>query len=72
VSDDRHIPVMLDEVVAALKPGGGRADRRRHVRRGRLSRALLERGAHVTGFDQDPTSSATPRRCWPNSKGGWT
>ncbi len=32
----RHIPVLLDEVMAALRPAPGKADRRRHVRSGRL------------------------------------
>ena len=54
MSGERHIPVMLDEVVAALKPASGERMVDGTFGAGGYSRALLERGAHVTGFDQDP------------------
>jgi len=55
LSDDvRHIPVMLDEVVAALAPAPGERIIDGTFGAGGYSRALLEKGAHVTGFDRDP------------------
>ena len=54
MSGDRHIPVMLGEVVAALTPASGERMVDGTFGAGGYSRALLERGAHVTGFDQDP------------------
>lgn len=54
MSEERHIPVMLDEVVAALKPADGEHMVDGTFGAGGYSRALLEQGAHVTGFDQDP------------------
>jgi len=54
VNRERHIPVMLDEVVAALKPAAGEHMVDGTFGAGGYSRALLERAARVTGFDQDP------------------
>ena len=54
MNGDRHIPVMLDEVVAALKPAAGEHVVDGTFGAGGYSRALLERGARVSGFDQDP------------------
>lgn len=50
----RHVPVMLDEVVAALSTGVGEHVVDGTFGAGGYSRALLERGARVTGFDRDP------------------
>ncbi|GAB4355736.1 MAG: 16S rRNA (cytosine(1402)-N(4))-methyltransferase RsmH [Oricola sp.] len=50
----RHIPVMLEEVVAALAPSPGAHIIDGTFGAGGYSRALLERGARVTGFDRDP------------------
>ena len=50
----RHIPVMLDEVVAAMKPADGALIVDGTFGAGGYSRAFLERGATVTGFDRDP------------------
>lgn len=52
--DARHIPVMLDEVVAALKPAPGEHIVDGTFGAGGYSRALLEKGTRVTGFDRDP------------------
>jgi hypothetical protein len=52
--DARHIPVMLDEVVAALKPAHGQHIVDGTFGAGGYSRALLDKGAQVTGFDRDP------------------
>src|SRR6478736_3473625 len=49
-----HIPVLCDEVIAALAPAPGE----RHVDAtfgaGGYTRAILERGAEVAAFDRDP------------------
>ena len=52
--DARHIPVMLDEVVAALAPARGQHIVDGTFGAGGYSRALLDKGAQVTGFDRDP------------------
>ena len=49
-----HIPVMLDEVVAALAPADGEHIIDGTFGAGGYSRALLDRGARVSGFDRDP------------------
>jgi 16S rRNA (cytosine1402-N4)-methyltransferase len=51
---DRHIPVMLDEVLAALAPSPGDHIIDGTFGAGGYSRAILDAGARVTGFDQDP------------------
>ena len=51
---DRHIPVMLDEVLAALAPSPGDHIIDGTFGAGCYSRAILDAGARVTGFDQDP------------------
>ena len=50
----RHIPVMLDEVVAALAPVPGDRMVDGTFGAGGYARALLEAGVSVTGFDRDP------------------
>lgn len=56
-----HIPVLLDEVVAALAPAPGE----RHVDAtfgaGGYTRALLAAGAEVIAFDRDPDAIAAGR-----------
>ncbi len=58
-----HVPVLLDEVVAALDPASGE----RHVDgtfgAGGYTNALLARGAEVVAFDRDPDAiaAAVPR-----------
>lgn len=60
-----HLPVLLDEVIAALVPDG-RAPQRvidGTVGAGGHSRALLEAGVgHLLGFDLDPTALALARQ----------
>jgi 16S rRNA (cytosine1402-N4)-methyltransferase len=55
LSDEaRHIPVMLGEVLAALRPAPGDHMIDGTFGAGGYSRALLEKGVKVTGFDRDP------------------
>jgi 16S rRNA (cytosine1402-N4)-methyltransferase len=53
-----HVPVLLDEVIAALRPAAGE----RHVDAtfgaGGYSRAMLAGGASVVAFDRDPNAIA--------------
>jgi 16S rRNA (cytosine1402-N4)-methyltransferase len=49
-----HVPVLLDEVVAALAPQPGDVIVDATFGAGGYSRALLERGARVYAFDRDP------------------
>ena len=53
-AQDSHIPVLLDEVVAALAPQPGDVVVDATFGAGGYSRALLERGARVYAFDRDP------------------
>ena len=53
-----HIPVLLDEVVAALAPQPGDVIIDATFGAGGYSRALLDRGALVHGFDRDPDAIA--------------
>ncbi len=50
-----HIPVLLDEVMAALSPGSGSRIVDGTFGAGGYSRALLEAGANVVGIDRDPS-----------------
>ncbi len=54
VNAPRHVPVLLDEVVAAIAPGPGMGIVDATFGAGGYSRALLEAGARVYGFDRDP------------------
>ena len=58
MTDAPHIPVLLDEVVAALDPQPGDVIIDATFGAGGYSRALLERGAQVHGFDRDPDAVA--------------
>ena len=51
-----HIPVLLDEVVAAIAPYDGQHVIDATFGAGGYSRALLEAGARVYGFDRDPNA----------------
>ncbi|NGP18057.1 16S rRNA (cytosine(1402)-N(4))-methyltransferase RsmH [Devosia chinhatensis] len=50
-----HVPVLLDEVLAALAPVAGKRIVDGTFGAGGYSRALLEAGAHVIGIDRDPS-----------------
>lgn len=56
-----HVPVLLDEVIAALYPAPGE----RHVDgtygAGGYTRAILAKGAEVIAFDRDPDAIAAAR-----------
>ncbi len=56
-----HIPVLLDEVVAALDPQPGDVLIDATFGAGGYTRALLERGAIVHAFDRDPDALASGR-----------
>jgi 16S rRNA (cytosine1402-N4)-methyltransferase len=56
-----HIPVLLDEVVAALKIGAGETHVDGTFGSGGYSRAILTAGAHVIAFDRDPDAIASGR-----------
>ena len=56
MTDAPHVPVMLAEVLAALKPAQGRTLVDGTFGAGGYSRALLEGGATVVAFDRDPTT----------------
>ena len=51
-----HVPVLLDEVVAAIQPQEGKTVIDATFGAGGYSRALLERGARVYAFDRDPNA----------------
>lgn len=53
-----HIPVLLDEVIDALAPQPGDVIIDATFGAGGYSRALLDAGAIVHGFDRDPTAIA--------------
>ncbi len=54
-----HVPVLLDEVIAALDPQPGDLIVDATFGAGGYTRALLERGALVHAFDRDPDAIAT-------------
>lgn len=56
VSEAPHIPVMLREVLAALEPREGKHIIDGTFGAGGYSKAIMDRGARVTGFDQDPNA----------------
>ena len=57
----RHIPVLLDEVIAALAPVEGAAIIDGTFGAGGYTRALLARGASVVAIDRDPDAIAAGR-----------
>ena len=58
VVHDRHAPVLLDEVIAALAPQAGDIMVDGTFGAGGYSRALLARGAKVVAIDRDPDALA--------------
>ncbi|TMM48798.1 16S rRNA (cytosine(1402)-N(4))-methyltransferase RsmH [Qipengyuania marisflavi] len=56
-----HVPVLLDEVVAALDPQAGDVIIDATFGAGGYTRALLDRGATVHAFDRDPDALASGR-----------
>ena len=54
-ADGPHVPVLLEEVLAALSPGTGSRIVDGTFGAGGYSRALLAAGAHVIGIDRDPS-----------------
>jgi 16S rRNA (cytosine1402-N4)-methyltransferase len=62
-----HIPVLLDEVVAALAPAPGAVIVDATFGAGGYSRRLLEAGATVHAFDRDPDAVAAGRG-WAESR----
>jgi 16S rRNA (cytosine1402-N4)-methyltransferase len=54
----RHIPVLLREVLSALKPGRGQAILDGTFGAGGYTRAILECGASVIALDRDPNAIA--------------
>lgn len=54
----RHIPVLLDEVVAALEPANGKIILDGTFGAGGYTTAILDKGAHVVALDRDPTAIA--------------
>ncbi len=62
-----HIPVLLDEVIAALAPQPGDVIVDATFGAGGYSRALLDAGATVHAFDRDPDAIAEGRK-WPETE----
>lgn len=61
-----HIPVLLDEVIAALAPRPGEVIVDATFGAGGYSRALLDAGATVHAFDRDPDVIANAKT-WPET-----
>lgn len=61
-----HIPVLLDEVIAALDPQSGDLIVDATFGAGGYTRALLGRGATVHAFDRDPDAVAAGEK-WPEA-----
>ena len=62
-----HVPVLLDEVIAALDPQPGDLVVDATFGAGGYTRAILERGATVHAFDRDPDAIAAGRE-WPETR----
>jgi 16S rRNA (cytosine1402-N4)-methyltransferase len=62
-----HIPVLLDEVIAALDPQPGDLVVDATFGAGGYTRAILGRGATVHAFDRDPAAIAAGRE-WPETR----
>lgn len=59
--DAAHIPVLLDEVLAALAPTPGAVMIDGTFGAGGYSRALMAEGVHVIAFDRDPNAIAAAK-----------
>jgi 16S rRNA (cytosine1402-N4)-methyltransferase len=55
---ERHIPVLLDEVIAGLDPRPGETHVDGTFGAGGYTRAILAKGANVIAFDRDPDAIA--------------
>ena len=67
-----HVPVLLEEVLAALSPRPGDIIIDATFGAGGYTRALLDAGATVHGFDRDPTAIEAVRDnadAWPELAG---
>lgn len=62
-----HIPVLLDEVVEALRPSPGSVIVDATFGAGGYTRALLDAGATVHAFDRDP-DAISAGRTWPETR----
>ena len=62
-----HIPVLLDEVIAALDPQPGDVVVDATFGAGGYTRAILQRGATVLAFDRDRVAIAAGRQ-WPETR----
>jgi 16S rRNA (cytosine1402-N4)-methyltransferase len=63
-----HVPVLIDEVMAALQPGPGDLLVDATFGSGGYTRRLLDKGATVHAFDRDPdaiAAGAANRQDWP-------
>ena len=58
MTDAPHVPVLLDEVIAALAPQAGEHHIDGTYGAGGYSAAILATGANVTAFDRDPAAIA--------------
>jgi 16S rRNA (cytosine1402-N4)-methyltransferase len=63
-----HVPVLLDEVIAALAPEPGAVIVDATFGAGGYTRRLLDAGAQVHAFDRDPDAIAAGR-AWPETQG---
>lgn len=68
MSQAPHIPVLLDEVIAALAPEPGAVIVDATFGAGGYTRRLLDAGASVHAFDRDPQAIAEGRK-WPETAG---
>jgi 16S rRNA (cytosine1402-N4)-methyltransferase len=62
-----HIPVLLDEVIAALDPQPGDVVVDATFGAGGYSRAILDAGATVHAFDRDPDAIVSGRKSFPET-----
>ena len=62
MTDAPHLPVLLDEVLAALSPAPGESIVDATFGAGGYTRALLAAGARVFAFDRDPDAIAAGRQ----------
>lgn len=69
MSDAPHIPVLLDEVIAALAPAPGEVHLDGTFGAGGYTRAILNSGATVYAFDRDPDAIANGRALEEQSAG---